>query len=66
MKSLGIALTALNKRNDEVAASAADARTRRMPQKTVTQLRNSAGSHRNTSAGLSPADVDTAQTPRCA
>jgi hypothetical protein len=63
MKSLGIALTALNKRNDEVAASVADARTRAdAAEKTVTQLHNSVQDlTRNTSAGLSPADVDTVQ-----
>ncbi len=63
MKSLGIVLTALNKRNDEVAAGAADARARAdAAEKAVTQLRDSVRDlTRNTSAGLSPADVDTVQ-----
>jgi hypothetical protein len=63
MKSLGIALAALNKRNDEVAAGAADARTRAdAAEKAISQLRNSVQDlTRNTSAGLSPADVDTVQ-----
>src|SRR6476661_4410344 len=63
MKSLGIVLTALNKRNDEVAAGAADARARvDAAEKAVTQLRDSVRDlTRNTSAGLSPADVDTVQ-----
>ena len=56
MKSLGIALTALNKRSDEVAtrADAAD--------KVVTELRDSVQRlSRNTSAGLSSADVENLQ-----
>jgi hypothetical protein len=56
VKSLGIALTALNKRSDEVAArvDAAD--------RAVTELRDSVqGLAKNTSAGLSPADVETLQ-----
>ena len=63
MKSLGIALTALNKRNDEVAANATDARTRAAAsEKAVTELRSSVQDlSKNTSAGLSPADVDTVQ-----
>jgi hypothetical protein len=53
VKSLGIALAALNKRSDEVAArvDAVD--------KAITELRDSVqGLSRNTSAGLSPADVE--------
>jgi hypothetical protein len=63
MKSLGIALTALNKRTDEAAAGAADARARvDAVEKAVTELRNSVQDlTRNTSAGLSPANVDTVQ-----
>jgi hypothetical protein len=63
MKSLGIALAALNKRSDEVAATAADAHARAgASDKAVTELRNSVQSlTRNTSAGLSPAEVDTVQ-----
>jgi hypothetical protein len=56
VKSLGIALTALNKRSDEVAtrADAAD--------KAITELRDSVqGLSRNTSAGLSSADVENLQ-----
>ena len=56
VKSLGIALTALNKRSDEVAtrADAAD--------KAVTELRDSVQRlSRNTSAGLSSADVENLQ-----
>lgn len=56
MKSLGIALTALNKRNDEIAARA-DA-----TEKAVTELRDGVQNlAKNTSAGLSPADVETVQ-----
>jgi hypothetical protein len=56
VKSLGIALTALNKRSDELAvrADAAD--------KAVKELRDSVqGLSRNTSASLSPADVEALQ-----
>jgi len=55
VKSLGIALTALNKRSDEVTgrADAAD--------KAITQLRDSVqGLSRNTSTSLSPADIEAA------
>ena len=56
VKSLGIALTALNKRSDEVAARADAA------DKAVTELRDSVqGLTRNTSASLSPADVEILQ-----
>src|SRR4029077_4598263 len=63
MKSLGIALTALNKRNDEIAGNAADARTRAdAAQNAMTQLRDSVQSlSKNTPASLSPADVDIVQ-----
>ena len=63
MKSLGVALTALNKRSDEVAANAADARARAVAsEKTLAELRNNLQDlSKNTSAGLSPADVDTMQ-----
>jgi hypothetical protein len=56
VKSLGIALTALNKRSDEVTgrADAAD--------KAITQLRDSVqGLSRNTSTSLSPADIEALQ-----
>jgi len=63
MKSLGAALTALNKRNDEVAANAADARARAdAAERAMTQLRDSVQNlSKNASAGLSPADVDVVQ-----
>jgi hypothetical protein len=63
MKSLGIALTALNKRNDEIASNAADARARAdAAQNAMTQLRDSVQSlSKNTPASLSPADVDIVQ-----
>ena len=63
LKSLGIALTAINKRSDEVAANAAEARARAdASEKAVTELRNSVQDlTKNSSAGLSPADVDTVQ-----
>jgi hypothetical protein len=63
MKSLGIALAALNKRSDEVAETAADAHARAdASDKAVTELRNGMQNlTRNTSAGLSPADLDTVQ-----
>jgi hypothetical protein len=56
VKSLGIALTALNKRSDEVAARA-DAADR-----AITELRDSVqGLSRNTSTSLSPADIEALQ-----
>lgn len=56
MHSLGIALTALNKRSDEVAARETAV------EKTLTELSDSVRDlSKNTSAGLSPADVDTVQ-----
>jgi hypothetical protein len=63
LKSLGIALTAINKRSDEVAANAAEARARAdASEKALTELRNSVQDlTKNSSAGLSPADVDTVQ-----
>jgi hypothetical protein len=63
LKSLGIALTAINKRSDEVAANAAEARARAdAADKALTELRNSVQDlTKNSSAGLSPADVDTVQ-----
>jgi len=63
MKSLGIALTALNKRNDEIAGNAADARARAdAAQNAMTQLRDSVQNlSKNTPASLSPADVDIVQ-----
>ena len=63
LKSLGIALTAINKRSDEVAANAAEARARAdASEKALTDLRNSVQDlTKNSSAGLSPADVDSVQ-----
>jgi hypothetical protein len=63
MKSLGVVLTALNKRGDDVAANAVDARTRAdAAEKAVTELRNSVQDlSKNTSAGLSPSDLDSVQ-----
>jgi hypothetical protein len=60
MKALGIALTALTKRSDETAGTAADARTRAdASEKAMTELRNSVQDlSRNASAGPSSADVD--------
>ena len=63
MKSVGIALAALNKHSEDAAAGAADARARAdAAEKAVTQLRNSVQDlSKNTSAALSPADVDVVQ-----
>lgn len=63
MKSLGIALTALNKRNDEVAENVDEARKRaNAAEKGMTQLRdNIQNLSKNTSAGLSPDDLDAVQ-----
>jgi hypothetical protein len=63
MKSLGVALAALTKRADEAAGNAADARARaEAAGNAVTQLRDNVQSlSKNTSAGLSPTDVDAVQ-----
>jgi hypothetical protein len=63
LKSLGIALTAINKRSDEVAANAAEVRARAdASEKALTELRDSVQDlTKNSSAGLSPADVDSVQ-----
>ena len=63
MKSLGIALTALNKHSEEATAGAADARVRAdAAEKSVAQLRSSLQDlSRNTSAGQSSADVNALQ-----
>jgi hypothetical protein len=60
MKSLGAAMTALTKRSDEVAATAADARLRaEASEKAMMELRNRVQDlGKNASAGPSPADVD--------
>jgi hypothetical protein len=63
MKSLGLALTALTKRNDETAAGAAEARARAdAAEKAVAQLRARIEDvTKNTADGLSPAEVDVVQ-----
>ena len=63
MKSLGVVLTALNKRGDDIAANVADARTRAdAAEKAVTELRNNLQDlSKNASAGLSPSDLDSMQ-----
>ena len=63
LKSLGVALAAFNKRSDDVAVSAADARGHAdAAEKAVTELRNSVQDlSKNTSAGLSSADVESVQ-----
>ncbi len=63
MKSLGIALTALTRRHDETAAGAAEARARAdAAEKAVTQMRASIQDvTKNSSGGLSPAEVDIVQ-----
>jgi len=56
MKSLGVALAALNKRTDDVAARVAAS------EKTLAELRDSVRDlTKSTSAGLSPVDVDAMQ-----
>jgi hypothetical protein len=63
MKSLGVALTALTKRNDETAAGAAEARARAdAAEKAVAQLRaNIQDVAKNTAGAVSPAEVDVVQ-----
>ena len=63
MKSLGIALTALAKRSDEIASNAGDARVRAdAAERAVAQLRDNVQNlTRNSSGGLSAADVETIQ-----
>jgi hypothetical protein len=63
MKSLGIALTALNRRSDDMAATASQARERAdAAAKAVTDLRASLqDAAKNSSAGISPADLDALQ-----
>lgn len=60
MRSLGVALTALNKRSDDASANAADARKNaEEAAKAVTELRASIQEVvKNTSAGTAPADLD--------
>lgn len=63
MKSLGIALTALNRRGDDIAASVAQARERAdAAVKAVAELRASVQDMTKTSAaGISPAELDALQ-----
>jgi hypothetical protein len=63
MKSLGIALTALNRRSDDTAATASQARERAdAAVKAVTDLRASVQeAAKNSSAGISPAELDALQ-----
>jgi len=63
MKSLGIALTALNRRSDDTATTAAQARERAdAATKAVTDLRASVqDAAKNSSAGISPAELDALQ-----
>ena len=63
MKSLGIALTALNRRSDDTAATASQARERADASvKMVTDLHASVQeAAKNSSAGISPAELDALQ-----
>jgi hypothetical protein len=63
MKSLGIALTALNRRSDDTAATASQARERAdAAVKAVNDLRASVQDvAKNSSAGISPAELDALQ-----
>ena len=63
MKSLGIALSALNRRSDDTAATASQARERAdAAAKAVTDLRASVqDAAKNSSAGISPAELDALQ-----
>jgi len=63
IKSLGIALTALTKRNDETAGGAAEARARAdAAEKAVSQMRaNIQDVTKDTAGGLSPGEVDVVQ-----
>ena len=63
MKSLGIALTALNRRSDDTAATASQARERAdAAAQAVTDLRAGVqDAAKNSSAGISPAELDALQ-----
>jgi hypothetical protein len=62
MKSLGLALTALTKRSDDIAANAAQARERaEAAEKAVTELRSSVQIATTAAAGLSLSDMDALQ-----
>ncbi|MBI3702916.1 MAG: hypothetical protein HY244_03465 [Rhizobiales bacterium] len=63
MKALGLALTALNKRSDDIAATTAQAGQRaEAAEKAVTDLRASVqDAVRSTAPGISPVELDTLQ-----
>ena len=63
MKSLGIALTALNRRSDDIAATASQARERAdAAAQAVAELRASVQeAAKNSSAGISPGELDALQ-----
>jgi hypothetical protein len=63
MKALGLALTALNRRSDDIAGNAALARERaEAVEKALTELRASVQElAKNTAAGISPGDLDALQ-----
>jgi hypothetical protein len=62
MRSLGLALTALTKRSDDIAANAVQARDRAdAAEKAVTELRSSVQIATTASAGLSSSDMDALQ-----
>jgi hypothetical protein len=63
MKSLGVALAALNRRSDDIVANAAQARDRaEAAEKAVTDLRATVQeAAKNASAGISPAELDALQ-----
>ena len=62
MKSLGVALAALNKRGDDIAGTATQARERaEAAEKAVAELRSSVQIATTATAGLSSADVDALQ-----
>ncbi len=63
MKSLGLALTALTRRSDDIAGNTALARERaEAAEKAVTELRASVQDiTKNTSAGISPAELESLQ-----
>jgi hypothetical protein len=59
MKSLGVALTALNRRSDDLAANATKALERAdAAEKAVMELRSTVEAAKNASAGLKPGELD--------
>jgi hypothetical protein len=62
MKSLGVALAALNKRGDDIAANAAKARdSADAAAKAVGELRVTVEAMKNAAAGITPAELDALQ-----